>query len=78
MGGGSSGAHARATEPDLAPDALLELVGDTSGVPAGLLRAAIDYWAAYPDEIDAWIDRADAEASEAEQRWHREQALLAR
>ena len=70
--------NARATEPDLAPDALLELVGDTSGVPAGLLRAAIDYWAAYPDEIDAWIDRADAEASEAEQRWHREQALLAR
>ena len=70
--------NARASEPDLTPDALLELVGDTSGVPAGLLRAAIDYWAAFPDEIDSWIDRADAEASEAEQRWHREQALLAR
>lgn len=69
---------ARTAEPDLAPDAVIELVSDTSGVAAGLLRAAIDYWVAFPDEIDSWIDRADTEADEAESRWRREQALLAR
>jgi hypothetical protein len=67
---------ARAGEPGLDAPALIELVSETSGVSARLVRAAIDYWSAFPQEIDQWIDRAEAEAAEAEQRWHREQALL--
>ncbi|GAB3260522.1 hypothetical protein GCM10027562_23620 [Arthrobacter pigmenti] len=69
---------ARAAEPDLEPAALVELVSDTSGVAPRLVYAVIDYWAAFPDEIDGWIDRVEAEATEAEQRWRREQALLGR
>lgn len=69
---------ARAGEPHLDPDALVELVADNSGVAPRLVHAAVNYWAAFPDEIDGWIVRATAEATEAEQRWHREQALLGR
>lgn len=69
---------ARQAEPDLAPAALLDLVGDTSGVDPTLIRAAIAYQAAFPAEIDAWIDRAEAEEAEAYQRWQREQELLGR
>lgn len=69
---------ARAAEPELDADALLQMVSDSSGVAARLVRAAIDYWTAFPREIDEWIDRADAEADEAEQRWRREQAVLGR
>ncbi len=69
---------ARAAEPDLAPDVLVALVSETSGVADRLVRAAIDYWAAFPDEIDGWIARAGAEAEEARRRWQREQALLGR
>lgn len=67
---------ARASEPELDADGLVELVSETSGVAIRLVHAAIDYWAAFAQEIDLWIDRAEAEAAEAEHRWHREQALL--
>lgn len=69
---------ARGAEPALAREPLVQLVSETSGVAPRLIRAAIDYWAAYPDEIDGWLERADAEAAAAEERWHREQALLGR
>jgi hypothetical protein len=69
---------ARAAEPDLSPDSIVTLVSETSGVESPLVRAAIDYWAAFPDEIDGWVDRNEAEAAEAERRWRREQALLGR
>lgn len=69
---------ARAAEPDLDAAAVVELVAANSGVPARLVDIAIGYWAAYPDEIDAWI--ADVEALEAETMaaWERQQTLLAR
>lgn len=66
----------RAAEPDAGPEAVVELVSETSGIPVRWVRAALDYWASYPEEIDGWIARADSEAAEAEARWHREQALL--
>lgn len=68
--------NARAVEPELDPEPLIELVSDTSGVSTRLVHAAIDYWAAFPDEIDEWVDRAEAKAAEAEQQWRRERALL--
>jgi len=49
---------ARSTEPALAEPALLDLVADNTGVPLRLLRVAVDYWAAYPDEVDALVDHA--------------------
>ena len=41
------------------------------------LRAAVDYWADYPDDVDAWVDRAERESKSAEERWRRERRLLA-
>lgn len=69
---------ARTAEPDLDPEPLIELVSDTSGVASRLVHAAVDYWAAFPEEIDDWIDRVEAETAEAEQQWRRERALLGR
>jgi hypothetical protein len=70
--------RARAAEPDLADDGLLSLVADNTGTPLRLVRAAVRYWASYPDEIDAEIAAADAAEYAAEQAWHREHQLLAR
>jgi len=64
---------ARATEPQLAEHVLLELVSGNTGVRPRLARLAIDYWAAYPAEVDALIDHADrieAELLEAADRKH--------
>lgn len=69
---------ARAAEPDLDPDDVVGLVEQTSGVPVHLIRAGIEYWADHPAEIDAWTTRAEAETAAAEERWRREQGLLAR
>ncbi|MGH9008611.1 MAG: hypothetical protein ACRDYF_02055 [Acidimicrobiia bacterium] len=57
---------ARATEPTLGEDEILELVADNSGVPLRLLRVALDYWASYPEEVDALV--AHAAASDEAQR----------
>lgn len=59
---------ARTAEPDLGPGEVVDLVSDTSGVPVRLVRAAIEYWTAFPDEIDDRIGRAEAETGEVEQR----------
>jgi hypothetical protein len=69
---------ARSTEPELADDGLLNLVADNTGTPLRLIRAAVRYWASYPDEIDAEITAANAAEQAAEQAWHREHQLLAR
>src|SRR5512132_1780101 len=67
---------ARAAEPELDADEVVVLVEETTGVPAHLVRAAVDYWADHPADVDAWVARADAETLAAEQRWRREQRLL--
>ena len=45
-------------EPALAEPELLDLVADNTGVALRNLRVAVDYWAAYPDEVDALVDNA--------------------
>jgi hypothetical protein len=65
---------AKTAEPGLADDGLLGLIADNTGTQLRLVRAAVRYWASYPDEIDAEIAAADA----AEQAWRREHQLLAR
>ncbi len=47
------------------------------GLTAEQVGAALDYYAAFPGEIDAWIAANVAAADEAEAVWRRRQQLLA-
>jgi hypothetical protein len=68
---------ARAHEADLGEDDLLALIAENTGVPVGLIRVAVRYWASYPDEIEAEIAAAEAAEDAAEEAWRRERQLLA-
>jgi hypothetical protein len=68
---------AREAERELSPEQVVALVAETSGVAEHLVRAAVDYWADYPHDVDAWVDRAERESKAAEERWRRERRLLA-
>jgi hypothetical protein len=68
----------RASEPALAGDEVLIVVAETSGVPMPFLRAALAYWGDYPEEVDAFLDQARAEAAQAQASWERQQELLGR
>ena len=67
---------ARAAEPKLPADEALSVVTETSGVPLPFVRAALAYWGDYPEEVDAFLDRARAEAVQARTAWERQQELL--
>ena len=67
---------ARAAEPDLSGDEVLAVVTETAGVPLAFLRAALAYWGDYPDEVDAFLDRARSESAQAQAAWERQQQLL--
>ena len=49
-----------------------------TGLVALLVDTAIRYWAAYPDEIDVWIDEVESFEEQALLAWERRQDLLAR
>jgi hypothetical protein len=68
---------ARAHEPGLAEDELLTLIAENTGIVVRLIRAAVHYWASYPDEVDAEIAAAEAADDAAEDAWRRERQLLA-
>ena len=46
------------------------------GLAATQVRIAMDYYADYPAEIDAWLTRVDAQAAEAEELFRRRQDVL--
>jgi hypothetical protein len=46
------------------------------GLPQRRVRVALDYWAAYPDEIEQQIHDADEAELAAEELWQRERRLL--
>jgi hypothetical protein len=69
---------ARASEPDLDADEVVALVSTNTGVTARLIDTAIRYWAAYPAEIDSWIEEVETFEGQASQAWERRQDLLAR
>jgi hypothetical protein len=50
---------ARVAEPELSERELLDLVEVNSGLPPRQLRTAVDYWGAYPAEVDALVEHAD-------------------
>jgi hypothetical protein len=57
---------ARAAEPDLIDTELTAMLEDNTGVPGHMIRTALAYWSAYPDEVDALVASASrAEADEA-------------
>ena len=68
----------REGDPALAADEVLAVVAETSGVPMPFLHAALAYWGDYPEEVDAFLDRARAEAAQAHASWERQQELLGR
>jgi hypothetical protein len=67
---------ARAAEPDLDAEAVVGLAVETLGLPHGRVRVALDYWAAYPDEIEQQIRDAEEAERAAEALWQRERRLL--
>jgi uncharacterized protein (DUF433 family) len=45
-------------------------------IPVTHLEACVHYYADYKDEIDTWIERADAIAKRERERWQRRQQAL--
>jgi len=66
----------REAEPALAGEEVLAVVAETSGTPVTFIRAALAYWSDYPGEVNDFLDRARAEATQARAAWERQQGLL--
>lgn len=49
---------------------------ELTGLTTSQIRAALSYYAEYSAEIDAWIQRVDEVAAQAEAVWQREQDLF--
>jgi hypothetical protein len=58
-------------------EALVPALAERLGIAASKVRAAIRYYAEYPEEIDAWIAANEAEAEKLEAALARERELLA-
>jgi hypothetical protein len=69
---------ARGSEPELEAEGIVALVATNTGVPARLVDTAIRYWAAYPDEVDAWIQDVESFEEQQLRAWELRQDLLAR
>jgi hypothetical protein len=54
----------------------IQQAAELSGLGPAQLRVALDYYAEYTDEIDAWLSRVDKDAKRAEARWHRTRSLF--
>lgn len=67
---------ARTAEPTPSADEVVAHVSDRSGLARRLIRIAVAYWAAYPDEIDERITRTKEAEATALERWTRERDLL--
>lgn len=68
---------AREAVPDLSRDDLLDDVAENGGVSRRLIDIAIEYWSAYPDEVEARIAANEQAAKAAEERWRRQNEMLA-
>ncbi len=56
----------------------LQAAAEYLRVPLGLVQAAVSYYGAYTEEIDAWTRANEREADEAQAAWQAGQAALAR
>jgi uncharacterized protein (DUF433 family) len=57
-------------------DKSVEDTAEYFSLPEGYVRAALQYYAAFQDEVDEWRERMLDFADRAEAAWRREQALL--
>jgi hypothetical protein len=64
-------------EVDERGDDALAAAGETFNLPAARVRAALHYYAAHSEEIDAEVEQAVTESALAEAAWEAEQRLLA-
>ena len=58
-------------------DNSVEATGEYLDIPQQLVRAAVRYYAEFPDEVDEWREKMRAIAEREEEAWRREQAVLA-
>lgn len=58
-------------------DEAVAVVGELLRLPPQRVHAALSYYAAFPDEIDAEVTQAEDESRAAEAAWLVEQRLLA-
>jgi hypothetical protein len=58
-------------------DAALDSAAETFALPVARLRAALHYYAAHSDEVDAEVAQAETESARAEAAWEAERRLLA-
>lgn len=63
-------------EMDERGEAAVDAAAEVLNVAPAKIRAAMRYYGAYPQEIDAEIDQADTESVEAETAWVTQQRLL--
>ena len=69
---------ARAAEPDGGRGrSCWKLAAGNAGLSVPAVRVAVDYWAAYPIEVEALISHADRVEQERSIAWERTQELLA-
>jgi hypothetical protein len=66
----------RTAEPRLRPGKVLDRVSANTGVSVTVLHVAVQYYAAFPDEIDAQVADADAAEADAEKALARTRKLL--
>ena len=57
-------------------DQLIEAFAERLGLPSEKIRAAIRYYAEYPEEVDQFIAMVEEEAEQLEQTLERERRLL--
>ena len=50
---------ARLHEPELSEPELVAMLEDSTGVPERMIRTALGYWSAYPEEVEALVEHAD-------------------
>lgn len=67
---------ARAAEPELTDAELVALLEANTGVTRHVIRTALHYWGAYPDEVDALLRHAERAEAENVAAAERSRALL--
>jgi hypothetical protein len=63
-------------EPRLTIDEVLSMVGETSDIPVQAIRAAVEYWVDFPEDIDARIEEGRNAESEAREKWRGARELV--
>jgi hypothetical protein len=67
---------ARDAKPELSVDDILAQVGRDAGLSIGTIRAAVEYWAEFPDEVDFRVELGRDDAARAQRAAQRASELL--